>query len=1047
MRLNIKKSIFFTFRFLFRSIIIALTLICLGVIILFGRLSVKPINLESFMPEIQSYIFPTDSHFKIHADSIILSAKLTRDGLFHIDAQNISLHGKDNVLILDLPKAKISYGLLHLLTLNYMPKTIQFDNPLLQLTLTKKNELLLQDPDIPITSDIADTTPIDDDTSDAFVVKDIQQGIKHILSFKRFSLNDASIVIADQKTGRRIVVPELDFQIKKRRFHKYNISIKTSLRVKRQTMHLQGSANLDTVSKTASFDFLFDNLNLTHAGRVIPLFKGLNLTLQGEISGTFDFTKKHAHKHWRHIVKELQFTINTLKEGTVQLPEPLNTIYPVSYLVATGNFEENLDSLKIMPITTSLTTGLSADSDITVTGIGSFLDKSDFNEVKTIINARLKNVPINEVPSVWPSYLGTTAHAWVEKNISDGTATSALFSLFFIGTDLSNLLGDINFKDVTVNYLSPMKPVKKASGKVMLYPDKVEIFATTGQINNIKLNTGNVFLTNLKDEISHAKIELDASGPIQEILSLINSKPLELLSEFNINPSQIKGTAKGKVTLHFPLTTSLTAKQVEVEAKATLDNGSFKSTDGLIDLNKAKLTANVTNNGLVIEGKGQYQNYPVLLKWSEFFMPTKQNPIKSVYAISGIIDDSFLKRFYKDITDYLIGSIGIQLVYQKEINQPDKIQLNADLSQTELMLYPIAYTKLKEIPANLNIEIAMPQQQGMKTTQFSFESNKKTVVIDGSIQQNPEKTTIRLNNIHAPETDFSATMTYTKQKDLSLKLKGKSWSMTELKNIPYFKKDETQSTENHKKLSPKQPIFANMDIDVSLDSLTLKENLPIKQLIIKANRNHSKWNNLFITASGKDITSINFNPKTQKIEGIANNLGDLFARLNLSDSFTNGKALLNASQDNQGIISGEIKIKDLDLKEPGFLTQALTILGIIDAFRGNKLNFSTGSIPFSLTPQYDITFQDSVIYGTSLGITFVGDIISNQIHLTGSIVPAYAVNSLPGRIPVIGNLFKDTQHGGLVGVNYSLKGTPSNPKIEFHTLSSIAPGILGRLFK
>ncbi|MBR4932367.1 MAG: hypothetical protein IKZ02_05000, partial [Alphaproteobacteria bacterium] len=69
------------------------------------------------------------------------------------------------------------------------------------------------------------------------------------------------------------------------------------------------------------------------------------------------------------------------------------------------------------------------------------------------------------------------------------------------------------------------------------------------------------------------------------------------------------------------------------------------------------------------------------------------------------------------------------------------------------------------------------------------------------------------------------------------------------------------------------------------------------------------------------------------------------------------------------------------------------------------------------------------------------------IHLTGSVIPAYAVNSLPGRIPLIGNLFKDSKHGGLMGVNYTIKGTPTNPKIEFHPLSSIAPGILGRLFK
>lgn len=1024
---------------------IVLTLICLGTVILFGRLSIKPLNLESFMPEIQSYIFPPNSDFKIHADSITLFAKVTRDGLFHIDVKNISLYGKDDILILDLPKAKISYGLLHLLTLNYMPKTVQIDNPLLQLTLTKKNELLLQDPDAPITSDITDTTPIDDDSTDAFVVRDIQQSIQQILTFKRFILNDASIIIADQKTGKRIIVSELDFQIKKRRFSQYQINIKTSLRMKRQTMHLQGTSRLNTVAKTASFDFFFDNVNLNHAARIIPLFKGLNLTLQGEINGSLDFTKKHSH--WRHIIKEIQFTINTLKEGKVQLPPPLNTTYPVSYLVANGKFSANLDSLKIMPITTSLTTGLSADSDITVTGIGSFLDKSDFNEVKTMINARIKNIPINEVPSVWPSYLGNTAHAWVEKNLNNGTATNALFSLYFVGTDIANLLGDINVKDVTVDYLSPMKPVKNVAGKVMLYLDKVEIFTYSGQIDNIKLNAGNVYLTNLQDDESHAKIELDVSGPIQEILSLINSQPLQLLSGFDILPSQTKGNAKGQATLYFPLTSSLSAKQVEVEAKATLENGEFKSTNGLIELNNAKLNAHITNEGLVIEGKGKHQKHPILLKWSEFFMPTKQNPIQSIYAVSGILNESFLKKFYEDINDYLIGDIGIQLVYQKELNKPDKLQLNADLSQSELFLYPIAFTKMNGIPASLNIEATIPQKQGLTTTQFSFETNPTTVQINGSIQNNAEKTTIRLNNVKAPQTDFSATTTFTKNKDFSLKLKGKQWLMTELKDMPYFKKVKLLSNQPTKKSSSILNFTPNINIDVSLDSITLQNFQPLKQIVIKANRNQSKWQNLFLFAVGKDILSINLNTETQEIDGIANNIGDLFSRFKISDSFANGIAQLKAKQDETGIISGEIQIKNLDLKEPGFLTQALTILGIFDAFRGKELNFKTGNIPFILTPQNNLTLKDSVIYGTSLGITFVGDIINNTLNLTGSIIPAYVVNSLPGRIPIIGNLFKDAQHGGLMGVNYSLNGSISNPQIEFHPLSSIAPGILGRLFK
>ena len=127
--------------------------------------------------------------------------------------------------------------------------------------------------------------------------------------------------------------------------------------------------------------------------------------------------------------------------------------------------------------------------------------------------------------------------------------------------------------------------------------------------------------------------------------------------------------------------------------------------------------------------------------------------------------------------------------------------------------------------------------------------------------------------------------------------------------------------------------------------------------------------------------------------------------------------------------------------------QAVTILGIWDAISGNDLSFSNGSIPFDLSPNFTLFVRDGVTYGTALGITFSGRASFSALAISGSVIPAYIINSLPGRIPIIGHLFKDSKGGGLVGVKYDLTGTPGNPRVSFNPLSSIAPGILGRFFK
>ena len=1038
------------FKITYRLTVIGLTLFMIGVGLLFWHLKEKPLDLAFLMPQIQSHIFSTESGLHFDVDSITLSAQLSRNGLFHIQATNFVLYGKNDVLILDLPSVQLSYGLLSLLTLNYIPPSVQIDHALLQLTLTKNAELLLQGQHSNIIDSHNSTTvslpkQATPSAEKALVVRDLRQFAKKILTFKRIDLNKASINITDEKNGRHIIIPQLNFSLKKRRLRRYDLEIDTAVRIQNDLMSFKGTAQYHSGTQTIELDIFFNQANLSRAGRVIPLLEGIKIPLRGEINGSLDIAE--GRKHWRNAFKSLNFTITTTNQGTVQLPEPLNTIYPVRQLVAHGSFAENLESLKIEKAKVSLVSGLSAYVDIQTTHIGSFLDKQDFNLTKTTIDARLNNIPMQEIPSVWPSYLGPDAHEWVKQNLKTGLATQALFSLYFQGGDIVDLIGDVDFQDTTVDYLKPMKPVLKTAGKVMLYPDKVEIFARTGQIGQIHLNTGNVYLTNLKSNQSMAKIELDVTGPTQEILALIDEKPLQLLSGFNINPRQTNAIANGQATLVFPLTEKLTPQDVIVDVKASVQNGTFYSEDKKHTLTNSTLNLTVNNHGLVIQGNGTYQNIPLKIKWEEFFKPTKEKPIQSIYTLSGQVSDSLLKTYYQNISDYVIGTIQGDIIYQKNKDKSSLIRINSNLTQAELMIYPLAYTKVKGVPSHLTAQIQLTPQNNISTGQIDISADSKVLDISATLNAEKNQNKVILSRIQAPGSNLSGSFSWNDKQIFSLTLKGKSWLMTELKNMPYFKKQNNslsgQSQNYHHMLGPILPL----DIDISLDSMTLNAKAPLKNVRIQAKRPQTKWEQLFLFAQGTQAVSLNLIPTTDKIEGVVNDVGDLLNRLNISGEFAHGKATLSAQQNETGTIDGHIHIQNLDFKNPGFITQALTILGIIDAVRGKELNFSRGQIPFELSPHFDITLKEGVLYGTSLGITFSGQLSAHTIKIIGSVIPAYAVNSLPGRIPLIGGLFRGTQHGGLMGVQYEVKGTPSEMKIDFNPLSSIAPGILSKLFQ
>ncbi len=66
--------------------------------------------------------------------------------------------------------------------------------------------------------------------------------------------------------------------------------------------------------------------------------------------------------------------------------------------------------------------------------------------------------------------------------------------------------------------------------------------------------------------------------------------------------------------------------------------------------------------------------------------------------------------------------------------------------------------------------------------------------------------------------------------------------------------------------------------------------------------------------------------------------------------------------------------------------------------------------------------------------------------MTGTVVPAYALNSALGRIPVVGPIFSPEKGGGLFAARYSVDGPFGDASVSVNPLSVLTPGFLRGLF-
>ena len=120
--------------------------------------------------------------------------------------------------------------------------------------------------------------------------------------------------------------------------------------------------------------------------------------------------------------------------------------------------------------------------------------------------------------------------------------------------------------------------------------------------------------------------------------------------------------------------------------------------------------------------------------------------------------------------------------------------------------------------------------------------------------------------------------------------------------------------------------------------------------------------------------------------------------------------------------------------------------GLVSTLSGDGLPFSTLRGDFAYSGSR-MAIKNLLAFGESLGITANGwvDTERDRLELEGTVAPAYALNSLLGNIPIVGQLLGGGSQG-LFAANYRLSGSSDNPDVSVNPLSVLTPGILRQLF-
>jgi uncharacterized protein YhdP len=127
--------------------------------------------------------------------------------------------------------------------------------------------------------------------------------------------------------------------------------------------------------------------------------------------------------------------------------------------------------------------------------------------------------------------------------------------------------------------------------------------------------------------------------------------------------------------------------------------------------------------------------------------------------------------------------------------------------------------------------------------------------------------------------------------------------------------------------------------------------------------------------------------------------------------------------------------------------QVASLTGIGDALTSKGLPFDAFEGQFAYSGGR-VTFTKASAYGSSIGVSGNGalDLGKDTVTVSGTLVPAYSLNRVLGKIPVIGALITGGENEGVFAATYRVDGPIEEPKVEVNPLSALAPGFLRNLF-
>ena len=666
-----------------------------------------------------------------------------------------------------------------------------------------------------------------------------------------------------------------------------------------------------------------------------------------------------------------------------------------------------------------------------------------------------ERLPARAALLLWPSVIAPAIHATLVRRLSAGQLEFVSGKGEFSAADVQAALSgrplppeafSFNYAVSRASFLAVdgLPPVSQLSAKGASSGRGTRIDFERGQLEltggrRLQLSDGNFSLTESARKPQQAQVEARVQGSAEALAEALARPALKALLDAPLDPRNVKGQADLKVSAAFPLTPGLRPQEITASISGQITNLSIEKFFAGERLESGTLTFASERGGFTAKGDGRLSGLPVSLT-------LKQAPGAKTEAVAQFtLDDQARARRGLGFSNTVKGPVGVTVTASPPRGGAVvEASVALDLTRASIDGLLPGWSKPAGRAAKAAFDLTQKGDRAL-IEDLTFESG--AVLIKGRAELAADQSllsakfgSLRLSPGDSAQADIEKTSggyRVTLRADaLDIKplIKGQGPSRGIASgDIEFDLRAARLLGFNGEAISSAEAKYASRDGAIRAFSLA-------GQLgAARITGQHSGEGGVFI--QGGDA-------------GAALRFMDVYSRMT-------GGAMQMQMTMRAGSQTGRLTVRDFSLRNEPALRRLLGASQTrpdsgtaADATGSIDQRNASGDARF-VKLQTDFTrdaaklvLRDASMWNQQIGGSMSGelDYANDRANLSGTFVPAYALNNAFAQVPLLGPVLGGGKHEGLFGITFTITGRVSAPVLNVNPLSAVTPGFLRRIF-